>query len=66
MEVAIVLRDDIDRGIVFDVRLLEFLLLFSERKDTEFGHIVAEAVCGLRVLGHGDHFKKVSVLVLPN
>ena len=55
VKVAKFLGDDIDWGVILDMRLLELLLLLTDREYAKLGDVITEAVSRLRVLRHGDH-----------
>ena len=59
VEVTRALGEGVD-GVVFaNVGFRHFSLFFACGEHAEFGHVVAEAVGGLRIFGHGDHCQDV-------
>jgi len=59
VEVPAELGEDVHRCIEGDDLVLEILLLFAEWEDTELCYVVSEAVGGLRVFRHGDHYRGI-------
>lgn len=55
MELSSLLREDVDRVSILDVRAGELLLLFAGREDAEFGDEISIAIGALRVLWHCHH-----------
>ncbi|KAF2625975.1 hypothetical protein BU25DRAFT_106590 [Macroventuria anomochaeta] len=64
VEAAVLLRDDVDGVGVLDVVVGAVELFLSKWEYAVFGYVVAVAVRGLRVLGHGVHCSRQLVLLL--